>query len=129
MIVVNDAKEVLILQRSKNTTYPGHWNFPGGKIEPGEEEPVAATRELLEETGLVTVPEVLDYMGDEKKQRVHLKLFITDKYIGDVKINDESQDYKWVSLQDLPNYVFVDNTRVSKDLISEIKEYINWRAK
>lgn len=43
---------MLVAQRAQDAHLGGLWEFPGGKLEPGEEPAVAARRELLEETGL-----------------------------------------------------------------------------
>ncbi len=47
--IVPHAGKVLLVRRA-NPPDPGHWGFPGGKIEPGETYMDAAIRELAEET-------------------------------------------------------------------------------
>lgn len=43
---------ILICQRGRGGEHPGQWEFPGGKLEPGEEERAALVRELREELGI-----------------------------------------------------------------------------
>jgi len=51
---------VLIAQRPFDKEYAGLWEFPGGKIEPGESPEAALVRELREELGVTVVPEHLE---------------------------------------------------------------------
>jgi ADP-ribose pyrophosphatase YjhB (NUDIX family) len=50
--VVRDDTGRLLLVRRANEPSRGLWSLPGGRIEPGETAPVAAAREVFEETGL-----------------------------------------------------------------------------
>ena len=50
--VIEDRGEVLIARRDPDQMLGGLWEFPGGKIEPGETPEAAVVREILEETGL-----------------------------------------------------------------------------
>lgn len=50
-VIQNDAGEILCAQRSQQMSHPLHWEFPGGKIEPGERPEEALVREIQEELG------------------------------------------------------------------------------
>lgn len=48
-VIVNTDGKFLACQRGASTSLPGKWEFPGGKIEPGESAEEALKREILEE--------------------------------------------------------------------------------
>jgi 8-oxo-dGTP diphosphatase len=47
-----DGREFLLAQRPEGKVYAGYWEFPGGKVEPGESVREALVRELQEELGI-----------------------------------------------------------------------------
>ena len=51
-VVVRGDGQVLLAQRPPGKAYAGYWEFPGGKLEPGETPAQALARELHEELGL-----------------------------------------------------------------------------
>ncbi len=59
--VVVEGDRVLLSRRKQGTHLSGLWEFPGGKVEPGEDPREALRRELEEELGIdVTVGEIVD---------------------------------------------------------------------
>jgi 8-oxo-dGTP diphosphatase len=52
-VILRSDGRVLLAQRPAGKAYAGYWEFPGGKLEPGESMRAALDRELLEELGLV----------------------------------------------------------------------------
>ena len=55
LALVDSDCRVLVQQRGNDRSYPGLWEFPGGKVEPGETPEVALIREIEEELA-ITVP-------------------------------------------------------------------------
>jgi 8-oxo-dGTP diphosphatase len=53
--LIEQNSRMLICQRSRNGSFPLSWEFPGGKVEPGESLPEALARELLEELGVASI--------------------------------------------------------------------------
>jgi len=51
-VIIRGDGEVLLAQRPAGKVYAGYWEFPGGKLEPGETPRAALDRELHEELGL-----------------------------------------------------------------------------
>jgi 8-oxo-dGTP diphosphatase len=54
--LVRDGR-VLVAQRTRPPELAGRWELPGGRVEPGEDEPAAVVRECREELGTEVVPE------------------------------------------------------------------------
>ncbi len=51
-LIIGDDGRVLITQRRADQSLPLQWEFPGGKVEPGEAPTAALARELMEEVGI-----------------------------------------------------------------------------
>ena len=53
--IIRRNGSILACRRRDDQDHPGKWEFPGGKLEPGESPPQALRRELLEELGIKAV--------------------------------------------------------------------------
>ncbi len=72
--VVRRDGRILVTQRLPGGPLGGLWEFPGGKVEPGEGEPEALARELREELGCdVAVGELL-FRHDHDYPHLHVEL-------------------------------------------------------
>ncbi|MBI3439193.1 MAG: (deoxy)nucleoside triphosphate pyrophosphohydrolase, partial [Proteobacteria bacterium] len=58
--LVDASGRVLLTQRPQHKQLGGLWEFPGGKVEPGEAPEEALIRELKEELALTVEPDALD---------------------------------------------------------------------
>jgi 8-oxo-dGTP diphosphatase len=88
--------QVLFAQRPPGKVYAGYWEFPGGKIEPGESSLAALERELLEELG-VRVRHATEWLAqrhDYPHAYVELRFFLIDAWEGDVH-PQEGQQVSW----------------------------------
>lgn len=93
------ADEFLLTSRPPGKVYPGHWEFPGGKFEPGEDADAALRRELHEELGIAIGPttpwrvEVMDY----PHARVRLHFLMVREWQGELAMR-EGQRMAWQQL-------------------------------
>ena len=95
---------VLVQQRPDGKSFAGLWEFPGGKIEPGETPEAALIRELHEELGIATETACLapatfasETLGD---RHLLLLLYVCRKWRG-IPLALEGGTLKWVWPRDL----------------------------
>ncbi len=96
---------LLIGKRPEGTTLEGYWEFPGGKVSPGESAAEAAARECLEETGLkvevgAAYPPV-DY--DYPHARLRLSFFACTAVEQQRELPER---FRWVPAVELAEYQF-----------------------
>ena len=100
-VVINEKNQVLLASRPSDKP-PCGWEFPGGKVEPGETIFEALKRELREELAWETTPEKELYSLSDGKILLH---FIqTSADIDSIPKPCENQEIKWVDLSsDIPD--------------------------
>ena len=108
-LIVRDG-EVLIGQRRADQPMASLWEFPGGKIEPGESAQEALARELVEELGhsrrsrsarsrafAITIAEAAQLICNSSR---------CASFAGDID-NQIYQQVRWVKLEELTDYKFL----------------------
>ena len=117
-LIVRDGK-MLICQRTKHQPMPLKWEFPGGKIEEGEQPRDALRRELEEEIGIDARigNEVFRLQHSYKNGgAVELRFFDVPEYHGEIE-NRIFNDVRWVERAKLPEFDFLDaDLELVKDL-------------
>ena len=98
---------VLIAQRPQGKSMAGLWEFPGGKVEPGERPEQCLIRELKEELGIIVREECLAPLtfASHSYPDFHLlmPLYVCRRWEGIVTAQ-EQQALKWVRPGELKNY-------------------------
>lgn len=98
---------VLLAQRPPGKTLAGLWEFPGGKVEPGETPEEALIRELREEIGIETKATCLAPLtfASHSYETFHLlmPLFVCRRYTG-IAVAREGQVLKWVKPRQMRDY-------------------------
>jgi len=101
-VVILDATDraLLLLRPSWINWGANQWGFPGGKLEGGETPLQAAVRETKEETEL----EVSNLVETHSGVAPVLRAYYTRDYVGNVKIDFEHDDWKWMSRDEMLQY-------------------------
>jgi 8-oxo-dGTP diphosphatase len=108
-LILKDGK-VLVCQRTRHQTMPLKWEFPGGKLEQGEQPRDALRRELDEELGIDA------RIGEEVSRIVHeypsggsveLRFFVVHEYRGKIE-NRIFREVRWSPRSELPSYDFLE---------------------
>lgn len=101
--LIDADKRVLIAQRPEGKSMAGLWEFPGGKIEPGEPIADAAIREPREETGLtaraIEIFTAVDAIGSCPKAHHYVLIAVLcDWLAGDPVAADDALEARWFDL-------------------------------
>jgi len=98
---------ILLAQRPEGKSLAGLWEFPGGKVEPGETPEASLVRELHEELGITTKVACLAPLtfASHTYEKFHLlmPLYVCRRYQG-IPHGKEGQALKWVKPQALRDY-------------------------
>jgi 8-oxo-dGTP diphosphatase len=119
-LIFKDGK-VLVCQRTRHQTMPLKWEFPGGKIEEGEQPRDALRRELDEELGIeASVGDEVARIRHQYKNgsSVELRFFVVRDYKGELE-NKIFKDMRWADRSELPSFDFLEaDLELVKDLAS-----------
>jgi 8-oxo-dGTP diphosphatase len=101
---------VLIGRRKPGKWHALKWEFPGGKVEPGETPAVALRRELDEELNIRA--EIGELVADyeyryPERPPIRLIFFTVTGFTGEI-VNREYHDLRWEKRRLLPEYDFLD---------------------
>lgn len=105
-IIIQDDK-ILITRRAPGQNLAGKWEFPGGKIEPGETPEICLARELEEELAITVL--VGERFGESiyeyDRGTIRLLAYRAEILGGDIALSVHDS-YSWESFSDLDRYDF-----------------------
>lgn len=101
-VLRDEEGRVLVSRRLAGRHLAGLWEFPGGKIEPGEAPEAGLARELEEELGIETGPSrpLVAVRHEYPEKIVRLCLYEVHSYVGEPR-GEEGQDLRWVTPAEL----------------------------
>ena len=108
-IIVREGK-LLVCQRTRHQTMPLKWEFPGGKIEEGEQPRDALRRELEEELGITaTIGNEIARIRHEYPNggMVELRFFEVREFQKEIE-NRIFKDIQWAEPKELPKFDFLE---------------------
>ena len=106
-VILNGSGNILIAKRPDNTHQGGLWEFPGGKVEPGESLFAALKRELREELAIeiTTTESLIKIRHDYGDKIVFLDVHKVTGFTGE-PVGNEGQPVQWVTPESLHDYEF-----------------------
>ena len=119
--VLVQGGSVLVCRRPPGGAHPGKWEFPGGKVEPGETLEQALSREIREELGVAaTVGAEIRRITHRYAARspVEIHFFTIERIEGDL-VNQHFAEVRWQPLGRLGELDFLEADR---DLVRELDQ-------
>ncbi len=108
MIIRDYHNRILFLQRANTRHGRSHWCLPGGKVDFGFTVDDAVVKELKEETNLDCRESRFLFFQENVPQKFddehYVVLYFFCTASGEIHLNGESSDYRWIALQDLDLY-------------------------
>jgi 8-oxo-dGTP diphosphatase len=108
--VIERDGRILICQRKRGGRHALKWEFPGGKVEPGEDSPSALARELHEELQIdAVIGPLIDAVTVQYPARppIHLQFYSVTEFSGE-PVNIEFERIVWEDRRNLPTYDFLE---------------------
>ncbi|MFA5255911.1 MAG: 8-oxo-dGTP diphosphatase MutT [Candidatus Omnitrophota bacterium] len=118
--VIEKGGRILIAQRRRGRTLGGRWEFPGGKIEPGETPETCLKRELKEEFDIES--EIGQFIIASRFRYclvpIELLAYRVKHLSGEFKVN-EHEEIRWVSPSELGSYDFMPADKSIVELLAK----------
>lgn len=108
-VILFDGPRMLVNRRPEGTFYGGWWEWPGGKLEPGETPEQCARRELMEEIGLEAGPlslfdrQTASYPG----RSVYMHFFVGPLLAGSTPRPD-ALEHRWLTPAEVMKLQFLE---------------------
>ncbi len=124
-VILDDQDRCLVLRRSsRNRNFAGCWEWPGGKLAPGEDFISGLRREVREESGLEI--EFTGLAGATEHEmptvRVVLLCLMARPAGGELRLSHEHDDQGWARLDDLAHWNFLEPLKPILQSLRERKE-------
>lgn len=116
-VVIIEGDKILLIKRG-NSPFKGNWALPGGFVGWDETTEETVIKEAKEETNLevgdLRLVGVYSLPERHPKQVINVA-YLAGKAEGDVKVGDDALDFKWFSLDNLPEKLAFDHKKIIND--------------
>lgn len=118
--IITNQERVLLVRRADNDPHNGGlWEFPGGKVDAGEENKAGLIREVFEETGLnIEISSSMAHVESEliKKGRYKGKLYVALFYAaqrlgGELNLSSEHSFAQWETPESVTDFELTSESR------------------
>lgn len=118
-VLIHEGK-VLIARRPAGKPLAGLWEFPGGKLETGEDERKCLKREFMEELGVEVAvrPHFYKTQTEHDGVQIQLSFHRCSLLLGEIRAL-EGQEFQWVSARELTGFEF---PRANDEVVALLQE-------
>lgn len=103
--VITDAegRQLLLRRSSESRNFVGLWEWPGGKLDPGESFADGLAREVMEECGLEVEFTGLAGSSEFEMPKVRVVMLCMHARVtsGELRISEEHDDFAWLTLEEI----------------------------
>jgi len=124
--IISKNGHILACRRKRNAVYPLKWEFPGGKIEPGETPRQALVRELHEELAIEAEPDGEFHQQEwtyaegtanpERDGTFRITYFLVFSFRGE-PVNHAFEEIRWVTSAELQAMDTLEGNRAAVELL------------
>ena len=117
--LISSEQRLLITQRAAHKANPLLWEFPGGKVEPGETEQEAIRREIREELAIDILPldRVASVIQQDANKSIELIAWKCDWLTGEIQLKEHIGS-RWIKLDETDGQILCE---ADMKLISQLK--------
>lgn len=108
--VIREKGMILVSNRPDTKAAAGKWEFPGGKVEPGESFGACIIREMQEELGLEVIPMdiIFDFIHSYPAGAIRLVFLRCLRKNGAEPVAKEGQLFRWIPLEKMRELDFLE---------------------
>ena len=122
--IIRENGNILVSSRPEGKAAAGKWEFPGGKVEPGESFGACIIREMQEELGLDVMPldVVFDIIHHYPAGAIRLVFLRCLRKNGKEAVAKEGQSFRWIPLCKMRELDFLEADKALCELLIPLEE-------